>query len=42
MELHETLAQQEFIVRHKRHKKMVVACRILLLVLFLEIGRAHV
>lgn len=37
MELHETLAQQEFIFRHKRHKKMVILCRILLLVLFLAL-----
>lgn len=37
MELHETLAQQEFIIRHKRHRKMVIFCRILLLVLFLAL-----
>lgn len=37
MELHETLAQQEFIIRHKRHQKMVLICRILLLVLFLAL-----
>lgn len=37
MELHETLAQQEFIVRQKRHRQMVVLCRVLLLIVFLAL-----
>lgn len=37
MEIHETLAQQEFIVRHKRHQKIIFLCRILLLILFLAL-----
>lgn len=37
MELHETLAQQEFIVRQKRHHQKVVICRALLLIAILAL-----
>lgn len=37
MELHETLAQQEFIFRQKRHRQMVVLLRFLLLIVFLAL-----
>lgn len=37
MDFHETLAQQEFINRHKRHRQTVVLCRILLLIAILAL-----
>lgn len=37
MESHETLAQQEFIFRQKRHRQMVVLLRFLLLIVFLAL-----
>lgn len=37
MELHETLAQQEFIARQKRRRRLVSVCRILLLFILLAL-----
>lgn len=37
MEIHETLAQQEFISRQKRHRQTVVLCRALLLIAILAL-----
>ena len=37
MELHETLAQQAFIARQKRRRRMVTICRILLLFILLAL-----
>lgn len=40
MELHETLAQQEFIARHKKHRQTVVFCRAFLLFFILILWEA--
>ena len=37
MGLHETLAQQEYVARQNRRRRLVTACRILLLALLLAL-----